>query len=120
MANNYYQAHASKLVERERGFIEVSLNNTFFQNLYIYLAVAFVAICALILSIYISFFAAVIGAGVSVTMAIILFFFLPAYAPEYGVWKVTCDRGKFAKGDTVKFRCERFVEGEVVESITRG
>jgi hypothetical protein len=108
------------VVERERAFIESSLNRTPIQNFYIYFLAVFIAFFSVILLIYIDLLSSAIGAGVSVIIAIILYFFLPSHEPQYGVWKVTCDRARFARGDNIEFRCERFVNGEIVESITKG
>lgn len=120
MTERYYQAHASKLVERRRSSIESSLSKTSAQNIFIYAAFGAIAIFSVILFIQISLFAAIVGAGICVVISVPAFLLTPGHPPEYGKWEVSCNRGKFLRGDTIYFRCARIVDGEIVEEVRMG
>jgi len=120
MTKRYYQAHASKLVERRRASIESSLSMTSTQNVYIYVAFGVIATCSVILFIQVSFFAAAVGAGASTIVSIPVFLLISGHPPEYGRWEVSCNRGRFVRGDTITFRCARIVDGEIVEETRMG
>ena len=120
MTNRYYQAHASKLVEQRRASLESSLNKTSTENIFIFVAFCVVAIFSMILLIQVSFFAAVVGAGTSIILSMLVFSQISGHPPGYGRWVVNCDQRRFLRGDTVTFRCERMVAGEIVEETRMG
>lgn len=119
MAESHYQAHAWKLVENRRKEIQTSLNMTTYQNTFSIFAVIAGIFLVIILLAFVGFRAAIIGAISNIILMFIAFFFIPSHPAEYGEWYVYCDKVRLMRGGTVKFRCERIVNGEIVESMTK-
>lgn len=115
MTERYYQTLASKLVERRRESIERSLSMTSAQKNYTYVAFGVIAIFSVMLFIQTSLFAAIVGAGICIVISVPVFLLIPGHSSGYGRWEVSCNRGKFVRGDTIYFRCARIVDGEIVE-----
>jgi len=118
MGDRPYQAHARKLVGQQRSSIESTLNRTEQQNIFYFLSVAATVIVFITTFVLMTFSAALVVGGLTLFIAILAYFNVPSHPPEYGEWKVICYRKRFERGETVSFTCERFVNGEVVETKT--
>ncbi len=121
MAERYYQARANKLVENHRSYLEYTMNSTNQEIAFNILGIVLSAVVAYLVFDNFSFFAAVVTfiCGLVCTF---LFgaIFVKGYPESYGKWRVKCEQTRFHRGSDVFFICERIVDGEVVERVSRG